>query len=107
MQCKVKYSPEFQNDLDKIWEYIALELSNLSAADDIVPGLLDVTEKLYENPEAGRRIFLPGGMESGYRFVIYKQYLAIYCIREKDVLVLRAVHTLQDYIRTIITNKFI
>ena len=99
MSCDVKYSPEFQKDLDIIWEYLALDRENLPAAEDIVDGLLSVTEQLADWPRRGAKLFLPDGADSGYRAVGYKSYLAVYLIRNEEVLVARAVHSHQDYMR--------
>lgn len=99
MPGNIKYSPEFRNDLDLIWAYLALDREDLSTAEDIVDGLISVTEQLAEWPKRGTKLFLPDGSDSGYRAIGYKGYLAIYLLRRDEVLVARAVHTHQDYMQ--------
>ena len=99
MPSNVRYSPDFRNDLDRIWEYLALDREDLSAAEDIVDGLITVTEHLAEWLGRGTKLFLPDGSYSGDRAIGYKGYLAVYLLREDDVLVARAVHTHQDYMQ--------
>ncbi len=99
MRCDVKYSPEFQNDLDTIWEYLAMNRENIPVAEDIVDGLISVTEQLADWPRRGTKLILPDGSDSGYRAVGYKGYLAVYLLRKEEILVARAVHSHQDYMR--------
>ena len=99
MRYRINYSPEFLNDLFEIGDYIESQYQNPQAADRITDGIVDATDILAEYPETGARIFLPGGLDSGYRFVIFQGYLAVYRIQPGEVFVVRAVHEKQDYMR--------
>jgi len=99
MRYRINYSPEFLNDLFEIGDYIESQYQNPQAADHITDGIVDATDILAEYPETGARIFLPGGLDSGYRFVIFQGYLAVYRIQPGEVFVARAVHEKQDYMR--------
>jgi plasmid stabilization system protein ParE len=99
MRYRINYSPEFLNDLFEIGDYIESQYQNPHAADRITEGIVDATDILAEYPETGGRIFLPGGLDSGYRFVIFQGYLAVYRIQPGEVFVARAVHEKQDYMR--------
>jgi len=99
MRYRINYSPEFLNDLFEIGDYIESQYQNPQAADRITDGIVDATDILAEYPETGARIFLPGGLDSGYRFVIFQGYLAVYRIQPGEVFVARAVHEKQDYMR--------
>lgn len=93
------YSPEFQNDLDNIADYIVSEFCDPDAAERITNGILNATEILAEYPESGRKVFFPNAMDSGYRFVVYRDYVAVYRFEWNEVYVVRAVNTRQDYMR--------
>ena len=99
MRAKVNYSPEFLNDLFRISDYIESQFYDPDAADRITSGIVDATDHLADFPESGAPIFLPGGLDSGYRFVIFQGYLAVYQIRFDEVYVARAVHEKEDYMR--------
>ena len=99
MLFKVNYSPAFLDDLYQIGDYIESQFHNPAAADRITNGIVDATDILAEFPESGARIFLPGGLDSGYRFVTFEDYLAIYQIRMNEVYITRAVNERQDYMR--------
>ena len=81
MEFKLNYSPKFLEDLLSIGDYTELQLLNPSGAERITNGIMDATDILAKYPETGARIFLPGGLDSGYRFVVFEDYLAVYQIR--------------------------
>ena len=99
MQYKINYSPAFLDDLFQIGDYIEIQFHNPPAADRITNGIMDATDILAEYPETGAKIFLPGGLDSGYRFVTFEDYLAIYQIKFNEVYIARAVNVRQDYMR--------
>lgn len=101
MRNSVYYSPELLNDLFEIGDYIESQLRNPAAADHITGGIVDATEILASHPETGARLFLPGGLDSGYHFVIFQGYLAVYRIQSGEVYIVRAVHEKQDYMRVL------
>ena len=41
MKNSIHYSPEAQNDMDEIWEYIVFELCNPQAAENTVNKIMD------------------------------------------------------------------
>ena len=68
MPGKVEYSPRAIRDLDEIWDYIDKNLGNTDAA------------------------------ESGYRFIVYKHYMAFYRLKPDDTLYVdRIVYGRRDY----------
>lgn len=99
MEFKLHYSPKFLEDLLTIGDYIELQLFNPSGAERITNGIMDATNILAKYPESGARIFLPGGLDSGYRFVVFEDYLAVYRIRPDEVCIVRAVNVKQDFMR--------
>ena len=101
MSHTIQYSPEFQRDLDDIWDYIVLEFANPDAADRIADGILDAVRILADFPYSGRKVLLPGGMDSGYRFVVFEAYVIVYRIHGNHVQVARVVHSALDYMRSL------
>lgn len=101
MQTRIKYSPLALQDLDEIWEYIAEELMSLSAAENTVNGIMDAVEGLSDFPEAGGRLVFDGNLDSGYRFVIYKNYMAFYHTKNNLIYVDRVIYGKRDYIKVL------
>ena len=99
MQYRVEYSPEFQRDLDDIWSYIVSEFKNVDTAERIIDGILDATEILFTYPFSGQQVFLPGGMDSGHRILVFEAYVIVYRVLHNSVQVVRAVHSSLDYMR--------
>ena len=101
MQYRVDYSPQFLRDLDDIWSYIVSEFDNTGAADRIADGIVDATEILFTFPFSGQQVFLPGGMDSGYRILVFEAYVIVYRVLHDQVQVVRAVHSSVDYMRVL------
>ena len=99
MNIKVKYSPNALRDLDEIWEYISNILKDSIAADRTVNGIIDKTEMLSEQPMIGTRLHFENNLYSGYRYVIYKNYMAFYRISDDTVYVDRVIYGKRDYMR--------
>ena len=100
MQSKVEYSPKAVRDLDEIWDYIENELCNPSAAQNTVDGIMDKIDDLAMFPESGAKLEFDNGLESGYRFVVFKNYLAFYRLRPDNVVYVdRVIYAVRDYMR--------
>lgn len=78
---KILYSPLALKDLDEIWDYITNELMNPSAAENTVNGIMNMIDGLNSFPETGSKLLFDNGLDSGYRFIIFKNYMAFYHIR--------------------------
>lgn len=101
MAYSLNYSPAFLEDLYQIGDYIETQFYNPAAAARVTDGIVDATDILAEYPETGAKIYLPGGLDSGYRFVLFEDYLAICQIRLHEVYIVRAVNKRQDYMRVL------
>ena len=101
MKYNLYYSPALLEDLYQIGDYIETQFQNPAAADRITTGIMDATDVLAEFPETGAKVFLPGGLDSGYRYVVFEDYLAIYQIRFQEVYIARAINKRQDYMRVL------
>lgn len=106
MQSKIEYSPKAVRDLDEIWDYIEIELCNPSAAQNTVEGTMDKVDILMSFPEAGVKLEFENGLNSGYRYVSFKNYLAFYRLRSDDIVYIdRVIYSGRDYMRILFPNK--
>ena len=100
----IRYSEVALNDLDAIWEYIALELSNPDAAASTVDGIMDAVDRLAEYPLSGTPLNVLLDIESVYRFVIYRNYLAFYHVEGSAVNVDRVLYEGRDFVRALFSD---
>ena len=96
---KIVYSPKARNDLDEIWTYISEKLLNPSAAEATVNGILDTIDMLQAQAEIGKPLYVSSDLFSGYRFLVYKNYLAFYRTSEDTVYIDRIIYGKRDYMR--------
>lgn len=101
MHNKIQYSPLALKDLDEIWDYITNKLMNPSAADNTVNGILDRIDGLDGFPETGSRLLFDNGLDSGYRFIIFKKYIAFYHIQAELIYVDRVMYRKRDYMKVL------
>lgn len=106
MQNKIQYSPMAMSDLDEIWNYIANELLNPSAAENTVNGIMDVVDGLEGFPETGSRLIFDSELDSGYRFVIYKNYMAFYHTQADIIYIDRVMYGKRDYMTKLFLDDF-
>lgn len=101
MHNKILYSPLALKDLDAIWDYITNELMSPSAAENTVNGIIDRIDGLDGFPETGSRLLFDNGLDSGYRFINFKNYMAFYHIQMELIYVDRVMYGKQDYMKTL------
>lgn len=99
MKYKVHYSKESLGDLDKIWDYIASELQNPTAAKRIVTSIMDAADQLAVFAEAGAPLASVFDIDSDYRFLVTGKYLTFYRVYEGKVYVDRVLYGRRDYLR--------
>lgn len=105
MLRRIEYSPRALKDLDGIWDYIEKELCNPSAAQNTVEGIMDKIDILMSFPEAGAKLEFENGLNSGYRYVSFKNYLAFYRLRSDGIVYIdRVVYSGRDYMRILFPN---
>ena len=97
----VRYSHEALNDLDDIWGYITFELMNPDAAINTVNGIMDAVDRLSEYPLSGTPLNVLLEIESEYRFVIFKNYLAFYHLENSAVNIDRVLYEGRDFIKAL------
>lgn len=98
MPGKVEYSPRAIRDLDEIWDYINRDLGSVSAARRTVDGIMDSIDSAATFPESGSKLIFEDVPDSGYRFVVYKNYMAFYRLKSDHILYVdRVVYGRRDY----------
>ena len=78
MKNSIHYSPEAQNDLDEIWEYITIELRSPQAAQNTVNKIMDTIDELENFSEIGALLSSVTDIESDYRFLTSGNYMVFY-----------------------------
>ena len=71
-----------------------------------VEGIMDKVDILMSFPEAGVKLEFENGLNSGYRYVSFKNYLAFYRLRSDDIVYIdRVIYSGRDYMRILFPNK--
>ena len=90
---------EVRRDLDEIWDYIALDLQNRSAADRMIGRILDDVERLENFAEMGAPLSSIVDVESDERFLVTGNYLTFYRAYGRDVYIDRILYGRSNYLR--------
>ena len=98
---EVRYSEEALADLDNIWEYITFELKNPDAAINTVNGVMEAIDRLADYPLSGTPLNVLLDIESDYRFVIYRNYLAFYHLDNNTVNIDRVLYEGMDCVKAL------
>lgn len=94
---RLLYSPLSRRDLDDIFDYIANELENPSAAGDVVGAIIDRAEELESFPFIGSIVEGLPFASDAYRFLGVRGYLIFYRVREPDVFIDRILYAKREY----------
>ena len=79
---------------------IEFELCNPSAAQNTIDGIMDKVDGIASFPESGAKLVFENGLDSGYRYVVFKNYLAFYRLRPNNVVYVdRVIYGGRDYMR--------
>ena len=81
-----------QRDLDEIWEHIASELQNTSAAKRTVDRIMDDVDQLESFAEIGTLLSSVADIQSDYRFLVTGSYLSFYRIHGSEIYVDRVLY---------------
>ena len=99
MGSNIRYSTQALHDLDDIWEHIAHELQNPSAAKRVVDKIMDAVDQLKMFQEMGSPLSAIAGENAGYRFLVSGSYMVFYRPHGGDVYVDRVLYGRRDYLR--------
>ena len=101
---QVVYSPKALADLDEIYEYISDKLVNPIAAENTVNGILDTADMLKEHSEIGKPLYFSDDIFSGYRYLVFKNYLVFYRSSNDIAYIDRVLYGKRDYISLLIKD---
>ena len=91
------YSPLSRSDLDDIYNYIATELKNVTAAQDTITAILDGAEKLEEFPFIGSVVEGLPFVSDEYRFLVVRNYLIFYRLTKPRIFIDRILYCKREY----------
>jgi toxin ParE1/3/4 len=83
-------SPQADSDLDSIWQYIAIQSGSYEIADRLIDSITDSFLLLAAHPHIGRA--RDQDLRLGLRSFPVGNYIILYRIQDRHVLVLRVVH---------------
>lgn len=98
MKYKITYTSEARRNLDEIWDYIAFELQNISAAERIVNSIMDEADQLADFAELGPALSSITNVKSDYRFLTTGDYLTLYRILDKEIQIERILNGRCNYL---------
>ena len=93
---EIEFRPRAVMDLDGIVVYIAYELKQPKAAQEIADALYQAIEDLAENPDLGR-VLNDEDLERSYRRILVKRYWIYYSSTSAKLTIWRIFHTTQDH----------
>ena len=102
MSNKIHMAAQAQRDLDDIAEYILFDLSNPTAAMNIVEQIVKEIDELAKFPQMGAMLSSIAEVETNYRFLVIDQYLAFYRVMGSDIYVDRILYGRRDYLRILL-----
>jgi plasmid stabilization system protein ParE len=105
MKNNIKFSPFALNDLDEIWDYISINLSNPTAAKRTVDGIMDAVDTLKDFSRVGSILEFSNGIKSNYRFVKHKNYMVFYRINSNDIFIDRIIYAKRDYLKILFKDE--
>ncbi|SCM78745.1 Addiction module toxin, RelE/StbE family protein [uncultured Sporomusa sp.] len=96
---KVRISPEAQDDLQGIKNYIAMELDHPMAALDTVSRIVKAIRGLKDFPDSGAPLAAIVDIKTDYRFLLSDNYLVFYRHEGESVYVVRILYGRRDYVK--------
>jgi toxin ParE1/3/4 len=91
--CSHAYS-QAATDLDDIWYHVAKESGSIAVANHLIDSITDRFFLLAGHPYLGRSRDDDFGV--GSRSFPVNEYVIVYCVEDKDVLILRVAHGRRD-----------
>ena len=100
----IKYSPEAENDLVELKDYISSEYDNPDAATRIVAMITKRIRDLQTFPKMGANLSSIIGIDTEYRYIVCEEYIAFYRFDECNVYIIRILHGQRDYLKILFGN---
>ena len=102
MKNEIIYTPESLRDMDAIWDYIALELQNLQAAEKMIDRIMDKADQLTEFAESGTLVSAISEVIGEERFLVCGSYMIFYHTEKQRVVIDRVLYGRRDYLLSLI-----
>ena len=99
MSTNIVYSSESQRDLDRIWEWIAIEHEEPAAADRTIKAILDRIDRAAIFPLAAPLLSSICQTRSDRRFVESKGYIVFFRFSNETLFVDRILSGKSDYLQ--------
>lgn len=93
---RLRYSPLFYRDLDKITDYILLELKNKEAAKNLVKATEVAIKKRLANPVSVAPYKSINHRRHAYRRIIVNNYLIFYVVIDDTMIIRRMLYGRRD-----------
>jgi len=95
----LKFTPKAEEDLDEIYDYIAIKLFAETAAESLMDKIENAFMRLEEYPFSCSFVFDEPLKSRGYRKLIVDNYIAFYIVNksEKQVIIMRVLYGASDY----------
>lgn len=98
MKYKINYTANSSRDLNEIWDHIASEFQNVSAAERIVNKIMDDVEQLADFPKLGTPLSSITDTKSDYRFLVTEAYLTFYRFLGGEIRIDRILYGRRNYL---------
>ena len=105
MSAKVLYSKQSLRDLDRIWEEVYSASQSPDLTERYLNDLLDKIEAKAEYPDSGSPLYYED-LFTGYRFIVFKSYIAFYHFDEENLYIDRVIYRKSDYLQKLIPGTF-
>lgn len=93
---KLVYSPLFYDDLDKITDYILLDLKNEAATSKLIDNVEKAIKKRLVNPMSVNAYISINNRKLPYRRIIVNSYLIFYVVTDNTMIIRRILYGRRD-----------
>lgn len=94
---KLKIFPLAQLDLEQIFNYIAIDLCNPTAANGLIDEFENAFKTVCEYPQSCPRVNNEYVRDSSLRKLIINSYIAFYRITDTEIQVIRVLYGMRDF----------
>lgn len=93
----LKISPLAKTDLESIFEYIAVDLCNRSAAFDQVAAFKKAFDRICDFPESYPLVENEYVKDKNLRKIVVNNYVAFYRVTEDEAVIVRVLYGMRNY----------
>ena len=92
-------SPEAQEDLQNIKEYISIDLDNPISAQNVILKIIKTMRNLEQFPDMGASLSSIVDVPTDYRILVSGRYLVFYRHEKDEAHIIRILYGKRDYMR--------